>query len=347
MVLTNPAETDVPVSKEKIKMKQSYRTIYFIIAMALISSLTLGACTGTSQKKMYTIGVVNLSTSFESILDGFKSGMEAEGFKEGENVTYLYDGPAANPDALVPILENFKNKKVDLILAFGTTATQKAKQALEGTNIPVIFGPVTDPVGSGIVTNLLTPGGNITGIRTGNPASKRLEWLTAVVPGVQHIYVFNNPKDDSSVQGLAALTKTASVLNVELQIRDASTAEEVDAGLSAIPEDTDAIFILASAFLEAQLSKFVDTTDENKLPLSAPATANVRAGALTSFGQDNVPLGEQASRLAVQIFRGVKPADLPIETAELFTSINLKTAETLGLNIPNGIIRQADVVVRQ
>jgi putative ABC transport system substrate-binding protein len=206
---------------------------------------------------------------------------------------------------------------------------------------------VTDPVGSGIVTNLLTPGGNITGIRTGNPASKRLEWLTAVVPGVQHIYVFNNPKDDSSVQGLAALTKTASVLNVELQIRDASTAEEVDAGLSAIPEDTDAIFILASAFLEAQLSKFVDTTDENKLPLSAPATANVRAGALTSFGQDNVPLGEQASRLAVQIFRGVKPADLPIETAELFTSINLKTAETLGLNIPNGIIRQADVVVRQ
>jgi putative ABC transport system substrate-binding protein len=150
--------------KEIINMRQSHRTIYFIVAIALISSLVLGACAGTSEKKMYTIGVVNLSASFDSMLDGFKSGMEAEGFKEGENVTYLYDGPAANPAALDGILENYKNKQVDLVLTFGTTATLKAKKALEGTNIPVIFGPVTDPVGSGIVTNLLAPGGNMTGI---------------------------------------------------------------------------------------------------------------------------------------------------------------------------------------
>jgi putative tryptophan/tyrosine transport system substrate-binding protein len=328
-------------------MKQSYRIIYFIIAMVLVSSLALSACGGTSQKKIYTIGVANLSPSFESVLEGFKAGMTAEGFKEGENITYLYDGPAANPDALGPILENFKTQKVDLVLAFGTTATLKAKQALEGTNIPVIFGPVTDPVGSGIVTNLLSPGGNMTGIRTGNPASKRLEWLTAVVSGAKHIYVFNNPSDNSSVQGLEALKKTAPILNVELQVYDASTPEEIDAGLRAIPEDTDAIFVLASAFLEAQISKFVDTAAQNKLPLSMPATDNVRSGALTSFGQDNVPLGEQASRLAVQIFRGVKPADLPVETAELFMSVNLKTAEAIGLYIPNGVIRQADVIVRQ
>ena len=328
-------------------MKQSHRTIYFIIAITLISSLALSACTGTSEKKMYTIGVVNLSPSFESILDGFKSGMEAEGFKEGENVTYLYDGPAANPDALDGILENYKSKQVDLVLTFGTTATLKAKKALEGTNIPVIFGPVTDPVGSGIVTNLLTPGGNMTGIRTGNPTSKRLEWLTVIVPEVQHIYVFNNPSDNSSVQALRALTEIAPVFNVELVVRDASTAEEIDAGLHAIPEDTNAIFVLASAFLEAQIGKFVDAANKNKLPLSMPATDNVRAGALTSFGQDNNPLGGQASRLAVQILRGVKPADLPVETAELFMSINLKTAETIGLNIPNDTIRQANVVVRQ
>ncbi|CAG1015104.1 hypothetical protein ANAEL_05177 [Anaerolineales bacterium] len=328
-------------------MKQSYRTIYFIIAMALVSSLALGACAGTSQQKAYTIGVVNLSPSFESILEGFKVGMEAEGFKEGENVTYLYDGPAANPDALDGILQNYKDKKVDLVLTFGTTATLKAKQVLEGTDIPVIFGPVTDPVGSGIVTNLLTPGGNMTGIRTGNPASKRLEWLTAIAPNAQNIYVFNNPSDNSSVQGLEALKETAPQLNVELQVYDASKPEEIDAGLRAIPEDADAIFVLASAFLEAQIGKFVDAAAQNKLPLSMPATDNVRAGALTSFGQDNIPLGEQASRLAVQILRGVKPADLPVETAELFMAINLKTARIISLNIPNGLIRQADVVVRQ
>ena len=328
-------------------MKQSYRNIYFIVALALVSSLILGACSGTSQKKMYTIGVVNLSPSFEPMLDGFKAGMEVEGFKEGENVTYLYDGPAANPDALDPLLENFKNKKVNLVLTFGTTASLKAKKALEGTDIPVIFGPVTDPVASGVVTNLLTPGGNMTGIRTGNPAPKRLEWLTAIVLNAQHIYVFNNPSDNSSVQGLEALKETAPILNVELQVYDASKPEEIDAGLRAIPEGTDAIFVLASAFLEGQIGKFVDAALQNKLPLSMPATDNVRAGALTSFGQDNFPLGKQASRLAVQILRGVKPADLPVETAEIFMAVNLKAAENIGLYIPNGIIRQADVVVRQ
>jgi putative ABC transport system substrate-binding protein len=296
---------------------------------------------------MYTIGVVNLSASFDPILEGFKTGMAAEGFIEGQNVTYLYEGPAANPDALGGVLENLKNKNVDLVLAFGTTAALKAKQALEGTDIPVIFGPVTDPIGSGVVTDLQKPGGNLTGIRTGNPAPKRLEWLMAIAPTIQRIYVFNNPKDSSSVQGLAALTEIAPKFNVELVVRDASTPEEIDAGLSAIPEDADAIFVLASAFLEAQIGKFIDAADKNTLPLSAPATANVTAGALTSFGHDNIPLGEQASRLAIQILRGVKPSDLPVETAELFMSINLKTAETIGLNIPNDTIRQANVVVRQ
>jgi putative tryptophan/tyrosine transport system substrate-binding protein len=272
--------------------------------------------------------------------------MTAEGFIEGQNITYLYDGPAANPDALNGVLENLKSKKVDLVLSFGTTATLKAKQALEGTDIPVIFGPVTDPIGSGIVTDLQKPGGNLTGIRTGNPAPKRLEWLMAIAPEIQRIYVFNNPTDNSSVQGLAALTETAPFFNVELVVRDASTVEEIDAGLSAIPEDVDAIFIPASAFFEAQMGKFISAADEHKLPLAAPATANVTVGALTSFGHDNVPLGKQASRLAVQILNGVKPADLPIETADLFISINLKTAGIISLNVPNEVIRQADIVVR-
>jgi len=327
-------------------MKQSHRISYFIVMLTLLSSLTLGACTGTNEKKMYTIGVANLAVAFEPILDGFKAGMEADGFFEGVNVTYLYDGPAANPDALSTVLENLKNENVDLVLTFGTTATLKAKQILEGTNIPVIFGPVTDPVSSGIVTDLQKPGGNITGIRTGNPTPKRLEWLMAIVPNIRRIYVFNNPNDNSSIQALASLTEAAPSFNVELVIRDAGTVEEIDAGLNAIPEDTDAIFIPASAFYEAQIDRFVNAADAHRLPLAAPATNNVWSGALTSFGHDNVPLGTQASRLAVQILTGVKPADLPIETADLFLSINLKTANVIGLSLPDALIRQADIVAR-
>jgi putative tryptophan/tyrosine transport system substrate-binding protein len=327
-------------------MKQPFRTTLLIVVITLISSLILGACSGTGEKKMYTIGVVNLAAAFDPILEGFKAGMEEEGFVEGENVTYIYDGPAANPDALAPVLENLKTLDVDLVLTFGTTTTLKAKAAFEGTDIPVIFGPVTDPVASGIVADLLNPGGNITGIRTGNPTPKRLEWLMAISPKIKRIYVFNNPSDKSSVQALAVLNETAPLFKVELVVYEAGTPDEIDAGLAAMPENVDAIFIPATAFYEAQISKFIAAANEHKLPLAAPATANVVTGALTSFGHDNVPLGRQASRMAVQILRGVKPADLPIELAELFLSINLKTASIIGLNIPDDIIRQADIVIR-
>lgn len=330
----------------RIGLKNLYTNRWMLFTMVIISILLLSGCGDTGQNETYTIGVVNLAAAFDPILEGFKAGMEEAGYKESENVTYLYEGPAANPDALDEVLENLKNNDVDLVLTFGTTATLKAKQLLEGTDIPVIFGPVTDPVSAGIVTDLINPGGNITGIRTGNPTPKRLEWLMTIAPDIKRIYVFNNPNDKSSAAAIEALAETASLYGVELVVRDAGNPDEIDAGLNAIPDDVDAIFIPASAFYEAQISKFIAAANQSKLPLAAPATANVWTGALTSFGHDNIPLGKQASRMAIQILSGVKPSDLPIENADLFLAINLLAANTIGLNIPDEILRQADIVVR-
>ena len=326
-------------------MKKTHKFLSSLIVIAIFTSLSLSACGASGQNKVYKIGVVNLAAAFDPILDGFKDGMEEAGYVEGQNVTYIYDGPAANPDALDTIFENLKSQKVDLVLTFGTLTTLRAKESLAGTDIPVIFGPVTDPVASGIVDDILRPGGNITGIRTGNPTPKRLEWLLKIAPNIKRIYVFNNPNDNSSVQALAALSETAPNFNVELEVVDASNPDEIITSLSAMPEDVDAIFIPASATFEANIDKFVKVANEKKLPLAAPATANTWQGALTSFGHDNVPLGRQASRLADQILRGAKPSDLPIESADLFVAINLTTADTIGLNISDDVIRQADIVV--
>ena len=327
-------------------MKTSIKAFYLISVTALITSVLLSACGTSSQKDSYKIGVVNLAPPLEPILEGFKDGMDEAGYIEGLNVTYIYDGPAANPDALDGVMENLKNENVNLVLTFGTLATLTAKESLAGTNIPIVFGPVTDPVASGIVTGVLNPGGNITGIQTGNPTPKRLEWLLKIAPEIKRLYTFNNPDDNSSVQALAALTQTARMFNVELVIRDTSTPEEITVALNEMPDGIDAIFLPASAFFEKNNDQFVKFANEHNLPLAAPATANVRDGALVSFGHDNIPLGQQASHLADQILRGIKPADLPIESADLFLSINLKTAEIIGLSIPDEIIRQANIIVR-
>jgi putative ABC transport system substrate-binding protein len=319
----------------------------WMLLVVLLTSLVVNACaTSKDQNRTYKIGVVNLAAAFDPILDGFKDGMKEAGYVEGENVTYIYDGPAANPDALDAIFENLKNEDVDLVLTFGTLTTLRAKESMAGTDIPIVFGPVTDPVASGIVTDRLKPGGNITGIQTGNPTPKRLEWLVKIDPGIKRILVFNNPNDNSSTLALAALQETAPTLNIETVVRDASTAEEIAAALSSIPEDVDAIFLLASAFFEANIDTFVKVANEQKLPLAAPATANVWNGALTSFGHDNVPLGRQAAGLASQILSGMKPGDLPIESAELYLAINLKMANTIGLDISNDVLKVTSIIVR-
>lgn len=326
-----------------MKTINSHRAFY----MALILLFLLSACgSATNRKDIYKIGVVNLAPSFDPILEGFMNGLEEAGYKEGQNFIILYDGPAANPDVVDDVLETLKNEKVDLVLTFGTLATIKAKESLANTDIPIIFGPVTDPVASGIVEDVKNPGGNITGIQTGNPTPKRLEWLLKIDPEIKRLYTFNNPDDNSSIQALTALKKTAPIFNVDLVIHDASTPEEIAIALDEMPDDIDAIFIPASAFFERNNDQFVKFANDHHLPLAVPATANVKDGALTSFGHDNVPLGQQASHLADQILRGVKPADLPIESAELFVSINLNSAEIIGLIIPDEIIRQANIVIR-
>jgi len=326
-------------------MKHKIHALLMILIVLLITIIISG-CSSTEENKVYKIGVANLAPPLEPILEGFKAGMEEAGYVEGDNIVYLYDGPAPSPEALDGVLENLKNEDVDLVLSFGTLATLKAKEILAGTDIPIVFGPVTDPVASGIVTSVLNPGGNITGIMTGNPAPKRLEWFLKIDPEIKRLYSFNQSDDNSAVQSLAAVKEIASKFGVEFVIRDANTSEELTTALDEMPEDIDAIFLPASAFFERNNGLFVSFANEHKLPLSAPATANVRDGALTSLGHDNIPLGRQAAGLAHQILGGIKPADLPVESAELFLSVNLNTANTIGILVPNQVLDAAHVIVR-
>ena len=331
--------------KNRSKLNGNHIAFVFILLLALVT-VPLTGCAGIGETKTYKIGVVNLAAAFDPILEGFKAGMEEAGYLEGQNIEYIYDFPAPNPDALNDVIANLKSEQVDLVLSFGTLATLRTKEGLEGTDIPIIFGPVTDPVASGIVAEILKPGGNITGIQTGNPTPKRLDWLMRFAPNIKRISVFHNPNDNSSIQALGALKETAPKFNVELVIQEASTPDEIRAQLANLPDDADAIFVLASAVFEANIKEFVATANLRNLPLAAPATANVRDGALTSYGHDNILLGRQASSLAKQILQGTKPSNLPVESADLLVSINLKTAETIGLTISDDSLRSADIIVR-
>lgn len=314
-----------------------------LLVGVVVLSLLLTAC-GT-KSKTYTIGVVNLTASMEPALEGFKAGMADLGYVDGKNVTFLYDGPTGSEDKLDAAARKLVNAKVNIILSMTTPATQAAKRATANTSIPVVFLPLTDPVAAGVVQSLRLPGGSITGVAAGGSETKRLRWHLEITPTIKRIYVPYNP-DASSKASLATAQAAAQQFNVELIPQIATTPDEVTAAVAAMPKDVDAIFILADGFMESQIDQWLAVARERKLPVSSVNLNLVDKGLLFAYGHRPYAVGQQAARLADQILRGTKPADLPVETANYFLAINLKVANDMGLNISDTIIRQADSVVR-
>jgi putative ABC transport system substrate-binding protein len=136
-------------------------------------------------------------------------------------------------------------------------------------------------------------------------------------------------------------------LDVELITFELQNSDQLNYAIEKVPVDADALFLLPDSLLHTRILDFTAAAERLKLPTSAPNTETVaRQGALTSFGSDLISMGKQAARLADQIFQGVKPADLPIETSEFFLAINLRVAKAIGLEIPDEILRQADIIIR-
>jgi putative ABC transport system substrate-binding protein len=332
------------MAERQLWRQRAWRGAAFLVTF--LTTILVITC-GPARAKTFRIGVVNLSPRLEPVLVGFKVRMDELGYQDGRDVTYIYQGPAGSIEELDSIARSLVAAKVDLILALSTPAAQASQQATSGTSLPVVFAPVTDPVAAGIAADLQRPGGNITGVALGGDSeARRLEWLLKLAPNARRIYVPYNSDDASARSSLAAIRTAAPKLNVELQPREARNTTEISAAIKAIPTNTQAVFLLQDSLVAARTDDFVKATIARRLPLCTPTDEQVQRGALVAFSANLAVLGAQTARLADQIFQGGQPADMPIETAEFFLTINLRTAEQIDLNIPDVYIRQADQIVR-
>jgi putative ABC transport system substrate-binding protein len=326
----------------------SRRTVIVVITLI---GLLLTACgagqPAPSTPKVFTIGVVSGGSNMDPVLEAFKAGIGELGYTEGKNLAYIYNGAASSPDKLAAIAQSVVSAKVDLILALSTPATKAAQQATAGTNIPVVFLPVIDPVQSGIIQSVDKPGGNLTGIRIGPEVNgQRLEWLIKITPKIKRVYVPHDPGDDASVLALAAVKDSASKLGLDLDVHEMKNADEITAAVNSIPDNVDAIYIMPGSQIGSRLTDFIKASLARKLPLTSPIISQIDAGALMSYSWSPPSIGKQAARMVDHILKGTRPADVPTETSEFFLAINLKTAQMIGLDIPDDILRQAANVKR-
>lgn len=298
------------------------------------------------KEKTYVVGIINPSSGLADVVKGFKEGMEARGYVEGKNTTYLYDGPLQDINKVEPAVTDMLSKNADLIYSLTTPASRKLKKAITNTDTPGIFAPVFDPVNAGIVDSLARPGGQMTGVMVRGSTAKALEWLLAIAPDVKRIFIPFHITDKAACLTVEDLTETADKLGIKLITEDVTTTEELETALAGIPADTDAVWLTCSHLLFSNVDKIVKAAEDRKIPVASSTHSRKRSGILVAYGEDDVLLGKQAARLADKILKGKSPGMVPVETAEYILVVNLETAAKLGITIPDTVLKQADIIVR-
>ncbi len=318
--------------------------IYVLIA-GLVCLLLIMPEGCRPQAKMFTIGMLNDVSIREPSLDGFKAGMAESGYVEGENIRYIYNGATGiDVDVIDAEIKKMLSLDIDILLALGNTVAIQAKKILEGTNIPVIVVAVGAPVESGLVESLGHPGGNLTGLQVIDANQKGLEWLKVVVPEAEKVYMPYDAADSYSEIIMKDLVKSASQMGIELITQAVRTADEAAAAIDNLPEDIDVVYRTSAPGIDPENYKISQAAIRRRLPIVAATSLD--EDVLLTCGTSVFEMGKQTARFADEIRKGVKPADLPVETAEVYITVNLRTAEKISLHIPTAVLMSAKNVIR-
>ena len=330
-----------------------FRSLLSVLRVVLLVCLAVGllsACGDDDddgdQDDSVTVGIVNLTDALALGIDGYKAGMANLGYEEDQNITYIYDGPVGSIDNLDAAVQKLVDADVDIIFSLSTPATLAAKRVTAGTDIPVIFGVVTNPVVTGIVENPVEPEANITGVRTGGSEQKQLEWFQVIVPDLQRVLILHNPNDASSRVALDDVREAGDRLGIEIVAVETPDGEAVLAALQAPPDDIDGMLILPDSMVNAHLPDMIAFSLEQKIPLAGINPDHVDAGALFAFGHGHFEAGEQTARMTRQLLVRLSPNELPVETADFLLSINLQTADAFDITIADIALESAKYIVR-
>ena len=321
-----------------------------LVALAVLSVAVVAEA--QQPKKVPRIGLLvgaSLSSTREvGQVEAFRQGLRELGYVEGQNIAIEYRyAEGAEDERLLNLAAGLVQLKVDVMLTGGTTATQAAKNAT--TTIPIVMTSVTDPVGTGLVTSLAHPGGNVTGLSNLSELSgKQLELLKEAFPKVTRVAVLWDPTNAANARLLGEMKVAAGGLRITLQPLEVRGPDDFEPAFSAIKkEHASALIVLRNAITYTYGARIVDLTAKSKLPAMYPDRVLVDTGGLMSYGPNFLDMFRRAATYVDKILKGAKPGDLPVEQPTKFEFIiNLKAAKQIGLTIPPNVLVRADRVIR-
>jgi len=321
----------------------------FIVGLGGAAAWPLAAL--AQQPAMPVIGFVSAGSADASagLVAAFRRGLGETGYVEGQNVMVEYHWLEDEYDRLPALMADFVRRRVAVIATPSSMNGSIAAKAATAT-IPIVFGVADDPVKLGLVASLARPGGNATGINSFSTevVAKRLALLHELVPRAVRVAVLLNPGNAGAELNLRDVQEAARIIGLQTHVLNASTSREIDAVFATLArERLDALFVAPDAFFTSRRVQITTLAARGRIASAYGPRDFVEVGGLMSYGTDNGDRFRQTGVYIGKILKGAKPADLPVlQPTKFELVINLGTARTLGIDVPETLLATADEVIQ-
>jgi putative ABC transport system substrate-binding protein len=331
-----------------------HSTVGCLVILALSLFVTPLATAAQQSRHIPVVGMLlpgNSSDAFDpqSNLSAFRQSLRELGYAEGQTIRLAYRFAEGQGDRLPALAAELVSLQPDVIVTNATLGAQAAQQAT--TTIPIVVAFATDLVEAGLVASLARPGGNLTGqhSRDIEVVGKLLELLKEAVPTMTSVAALTNLTGNPIAPSFtSALDAAAQALGVRLQHIDAGGPETFDAAFATIATSgAEALLIQNSFVFTVHRQRLLDLARTHRLPTVCNGRSYVEVGCLITYSPNSLEMYRRAAVFVDKILKGAKPGDLPVERPDKFELVvNLKTAQALGLTIPQTLLFQADKVIR-
>ena len=335
-------------------MVLSYRRrLRFVVGFglaALAASAFSGNVAHAAEQRLMRVAFIspNSPSTDPHVLAPFRDRLRALGWTEGENVVIDAHWADGQLDRLPGLVAEVIARRADVIVTYSTPAAFAMKNAT--AKIPIVVAAMGDPVGTGLVSGLARPGGNLTGVSLGwggGIGGKFLELLQETVPRLATVAFLTNPDNPVERQMAAELQAAAPVRRLKLQLIDVRSPEALEGAFQQAKRKAQAVVIIPTPLFMSQRQTVTALAAKHKLPAMYGLSDFTDAGGLMAYGPERAGLFRRAADYVDKILRGAQPGDLPIEQPMQYVFVvNLKTAKALGLTIPESILLRADDVIQ-
>lgn len=312
-----------------------------LLAFAATLALTLPA---KADDVTVAVTAIVEHPALDAARNGVRDALAAAGYKEGENLKFVFESAQGNPATAAQIARQFAGDEPNVIVPISTPSAQAVVSATR--DIPIVFTAVSDPLGAQLVKNMDKPGGNVTGLSDMSPVGEHIALIKEILPDVKTIGYLYNSGEANSVSLLATLKAEADKAGITIVESAATKSAEVQGAARALVGRADAIYIPTDNTIISALEGAVAVAEESKLPLFTADTDSVSRGSIAALGFNYYDVGKQTGEIVVRVLKGENPGDIAVKTAAGSDLVINKAAATkMGVTLPESVISRANKVI--